>query len=89
MQSLLGMLPVGQLDNVRSKLVWKAYIALILLFAERGQDISGVSNPLLDAVDAAVVQPDNLDLMRIFADGFQDLMDSTNNLELGQYIFIG
>lgn len=89
LQSLLKLLPIQDLDHKRLQLVWKVHISLVLLFAERNQDISGVSNLLLDMVESAVAQQDCLNLMRIFSEGFQDLIDSTNNLELGQYNFIG
>ncbi|XP_065225939.1 protein MMS22-like [Planococcus citri] len=89
LQSFLKLLPLDSLDHKRLQLVWKVHISLVLLFAERNQDISGVSNSLLDMVDSAAAQHDCLNLMRIFSEGFQDLIDCTNNLELGQYIFIG
>lgn len=89
LQSFLKQLPAQELDEARVELIWKAHMALILLFAERNQDISVVSNPLLDLLEVAVNQPDCLSLMRVFSEGFQDLVDCTNNLELGQYMFIG
>lgn len=77
------------MDEARVKLIWKAHMALILLYAEKNHDISFVSNPLLDLVENAARQSDSMNSMRIFIEGFQDLVDCTNNLELGQYMFIG
>ncbi|KAK7603223.1 hypothetical protein V9T40_003222 [Parthenolecanium corni] len=89
LQYFLNLLVAEKIDEARLKLVWKAHIALILLFAESNQDISSALNPILDMVEAAVQQPNSINLMRVFSEGFQDLIDSTNNLELGQYMFIG
>lgn len=89
LQYFLNLLVAEKIDEARLKLVWKAHIALILLFAENNQDISSALNPILDMVEAAVQQPNSINLMRVFSEGFQDLIDSTNNLELGQYMFIG
>ncbi len=89
MQTFLKLLPIHNMDENRQRLIWKAHIALILLFAERNQDISTVSNPLLDMVENCANYSDRLHLMRIFSEGFQDLIDRTTNLELGQYMFIG
>lgn len=89
LQSFLKLLPCQDLDRNRTELVWKAQIALVLLYAERNQDTSVVSNSLLDMVEQSASHKESANMMRIFSEGFQDLVDSTNNLELGQYIFIG
>lgn len=89
LQYFLNLLASEKIDEARLKLVWKAHIALILLYAENNKDISAALNPILDMVETTVQQPNCLNLMRVFSEGFQDLIDSTNNLELGQYMFIG
>lgn len=89
MISFLKLLPIQEMGENKIKLIWKAHIVILLLFTERNQDISPICNSILDMVETAVSQPESAYLMRIFVEGFQDLIDCTNNLELGQYMFIG
>lgn len=63
-------------------------MAVLLLLAERKLDLSQTITPLINSVKKINFE-NNLPLMKMFIEGFQDVVDCSNSIDLGQSNFIG
>jgi len=89
LQVFLQLLRSLELNETRTKLTLQAHTALIFLFVKRDQDISSISSTLLAMLGVIQNHSQNLRFMSIFIDEFHDLINCTENLQLGQYTLIG
>lgn len=86
------MIPESELSLGMRQIIWQSQLGCCFLLVEQGLDMRSNIGPVMKSVHNEVgnLKSDHaLSLLRTFVEAFQDIIDCSSNLALGQTHFIG